>query len=490
MDEKRVLVFDTNVFVHLADYDRTGSQKGKAASDVARAASMLGYTVTMSSASLDELQNSRVGAPERLRAAERYPILEVRGVGDLAERAGFPSPMSDNDARDLEILALVDQGYAHWLVTEDDRLVSRAERAGLTSVVKLDRMRSRLLPVANPSPPPSSVALVPPTEVNTNSEFFHSLKDSYPGFLDWWQNKVLAENRTTLVIGSANDPEGLAVLKDRDPDHGLPDDTMKLCTFKVGEGSRSSARGELLLRAVVGAGRRANASCIFVEVHPDNDLIDWLQGFGFATVEGAVADNGDAVIAKHLQPTRAQERRLTPLEYNQRFGPGNLKIERLHRVPIRPEWRPILFPRPEDTTDMLPGLDQLTTRPCGRAIRKVYMSNAATRKIMPGDTLAFVESVAGREMRDFGVVEGVLVSDDPVQLATFAGSRTVYSASEITDMAHNGEVLAVKFRHDRTLDVPLTPLTTGYVEVFPAVAQSITEASEEGIEWVRAHLSA
>lgn len=484
------MVFDTNVVLHLDDGAGRVSSEGRAAAEVHRAAQKLGYLVGISDVTLEELRGSKSRPEERLRAAERYPVLSADPLGDLASRGRFPAPMGLHDARDLEILALADQKKCSWIVTEDDNLIKRAENAGITTVVSLSRMREYLEPIVSPRAPLPMVNAVPPQDVDMDGEYFDSLEASYPGFFSWWKDKVVAEERTTLIVGNPSDLEGLAVIKERDNSHDLPQTTSKLCTFKVADGYRRGARGELLLRAVIEHVRASGATHLFVEVHPQNKLIGWLEEFGFSVLSDVHGANGDAVLLKRLRSLRKDVRLLDPLAYNVRFGPGALKIRNLFRVPIRTAWRQILFPRASDQAGTIPGLEGVGQRACGRAIRKVYLCHAPIRSLSPGDTVAFVESGTGREIQEFGVVEQTLVSDDPVELIRFAGSRTVYSADQIRQMAKHSEVLAVKLRHDRTLALPLSPATDGYTAAFTGSAQSITKASKEAVKWVCQQLPA
>lgn len=487
-EPERLILIDSNVFLHLEDYSLASSVDGRQAANVSKYAGMLGYNLALAQGTLDDLNNAGQKKELRLRQTERYPVIVPEGAGDLAQRAGFPIPTNDNDARDLSILSVLDQGLAAWLVTNDVSLRKRAKRAGIDRVVSISQMYDLLTAVAKPDPVPPAITTPAPSEINIDSPFFESLKASYDDFTGWW-DKVVIEKRKILLLGDTNNPEGIAVLKTRDQDYGLPADTMKLCTFKINEDFKGGKRGELLLKAVFLEARRAMATAIFVEVAPGNELTSWAADFGLNLLPGTTADSGDVILVKHFLATPTQQKVLTPFEYNKQLGPHAMKIQKAYRVPIKSHWHTLLFPTTQIDEGALFPIGQIQIRPCGRAIKKVYVCNSPTRKLNTGDVLLFVESNTGGEIRNIGVVEEVLVTGDPLEVIEFASDRTVYTLDEIAKMSERTDVLAIKFRHARTLEIPLSPTTPGYTRaVGQNPPQSITAVGEEGIEWLRSVL--
>ena len=483
-DPRKTVVLDTNIVIYAQDYASQDHPDGKIAAEVLRAIGELGYTPAITPATLDDLVRSGRGRELRVREAERYARVEPEPPGALRQRAGYGDSLGANDECDLRILAALDQKLAAWIITNDKRMISHAEQAGLTHVLDARQFLEFLEPARHPLGPPPRVGVAPPARVDVRSPFFASLIDSYPEFHDWWEKRVVPQNRTTLVVGEPEDPQALAVIKENDTDYGLPSDTTKICTFKVSHGARGQRYGELLLKAAIQHIRAIPSSTVFLEVAADNELVAWLKPFGFKARPGARAANGDTVMVKSLTPS-GRRRGIDPWAYHVTYGPGALRVERAFLVPIKTGWHERLFPESNSAQfSLLAGF----TEPCGNAIKKVYISRTRSRKPARGDVLVFVESGTGRRVSNIGVVEDVLVSGDPIEVLRFAGSRTVYTPPEVHRMCQDGEVHVMKFRHDRILAKPWTPGCPGYDVLIGRTPQSITTVREEGVQWLKQHL--
>lgn len=483
-DPRKTVVLDTNIFIYAQDYAQQGHQNGEDAAEVLKAIGELGYTPVIAAATLDDLARSGRVRESRVREAKRYARVDPGPPGDLRQRAGYGDSLSANDECDLRILAALDQELAAWIITNDKRMINHAEQADLTHVLDARQFLEFLGPARHPLGPPPRVGVTPPDRVDVRSPFFASLIDSYPEFHDWWEEKVVPQNRTTLVVGEPEDPRALAVIKENDTDYGLPSDTTKICTFKVSHGARDQRYGELLLKAAIRHIRTIPSSTVFLEVAAGNELVAWLEPFGFKARPGVLAANGDVVMVKSLTPG-GQRRGLDPWTYHVTYGPGALRVERAFLVPIKPGWHGRLFPESNSVQfSLLAGL----TEPCGNAIRKVYISRTRSRKPARGDVLVFVESQSGRMVSNIGVVEDVLVSGDPIEVLRFAGSRTVYTPPEVHKMCQDGEAHVMKFRHDRILPEPWAPGLPGYDALIDRTPRSITAVRKEGVQWLKQHL--
>jgi hypothetical protein len=87
-----------------------------------------------------------------------------------------------------------------------------------------------------------------------------------------------------------------------------------------------------------------------------------------------------------------------------------------------------------------------------------------------------------------GVAEGTLVDGDPEKVARFVGQRTVYSYDAISDMCRQGPVLAILFRHARTLGTPFDLASLVGNRALAVAPQSIVRVREEGRGWLRDRL--
>ena len=333
-DPRKTVVLDTNIFIYAQDYAQQGHQNGEDAAEVLKAIGELGYTPVIAAATLDDLARSGRVRESRVREAKRYARVDPGPPGDLRQRAGYGDSLSANDECDLRILAALDQELAAWIITNDKRMINHAEQAGLTHVLEARQFLEFLGPARHPLGPPPRVGVASPSRVDVRSPFFASLIDSYPEFHEWWEEKVVPQNRTTLVVGEPEDPRALAVLKEDDTDYGLPSGTTKICTFKVSHGARGQRYGELLLKAAIRHIRTIPSSTVFLEVAAGNELVAWLEPFGFEARPGVLAANGDVVMVKSLTPG-GQRRGLDPWTYHVTYGPGALRragVPRAHQA--------------------------------------------------------------------------------------------------------------------------------------------------------------
>ena len=81
-------------------------------------------------------------------------------------------------------------------------------------------------------------------------------------------------------------------------------------------------------------------------------------------------------------------------------------------------------------------------------------------------------------------------SDDATTIAGFAGQRTVYTYSEIQELARQ-ETLTILFRQDRLLGKPWPLDDLIGARILNAPPQSITQIHDkEAIEWINRQLAA
>lgn len=483
VEPRKIVVLDTNMVIYEADYPQTGSLEGKLASQALLAISELGYQPAITPGTVRDIERGGRYKESRLRAIEKYNILTPAASHDLQERAGYKKDLTPNDSCDLEILAAIDQGLANWLITNDLGMIKHAKKARLEHVSLAEDFISFAGAAQVSAPLPDSISEVSPSMVDIGLNFFDSLKASYPEFEKWWKEKVVVGNRDTFIIKFEDELRALCVLKPNDNSYGLPPDATKICTFKISEDKRGLKFGELLLATVIKKIRSLHSSTVFIEVADDNELIDWLKGFGFTRLENERAANGDVVLVKRIFPSNSKKHQ-DPWEYHLAYGPGALLCRKAFVVPIETKWHRRLFPASHEPT-LFPSQEE----PCGNAITKIYMSNTPSRKPSKGDVLVFVESGTGKRVSNIGIVEDVLVASDAMKIVSFAKNRTVYTPKEVGEKCAHGEVHVMKFRHDRMLMPSWSRKDKGYAKHVGRInARPVTEIRGEDLEWLRQEL--
>lgn len=493
-DDLRIII-DSNIFIYAENPGISSSKYDSEAAAFLRLASQLGFRIVISAATRADLLEAPFQVREiRLRQLAKYFTLPPLYRDPLlAKKAGFPEVRSPNDDADLEVLCALAAGAADWLLTEDVTLRRRSSRAGYSDITfslseGIDTLNSFL---SKPSSVPS-VKTVKGYQISLTADIFGSLREDYPpqafseGFDFWWHEKVAKGHRDVLVLGPLLNPEGLAVLKiENDQPHGLQNQTLKICTFKVSEGRMGSRLGELLLKATVDYARRNNCVQAYLEVLPEKGaLINWLASFGFTLLEGSTTIRSEQIYVKAFQPSPAC-RQPSPLGYNVLYGPGAILIEQAHIVPIQARWHRRLLPEAEAQISFLASGDA-----CGNAIRKAYLCHAPTRQVGEGNALLFLRTTirGTAAVTAIGVTEATLVSRRSSEIIAFVGNRTVYTADEIEGLCLNGAVLAIRFRLDRVLSPSWSRRVLQTAGVLQGNAQTIQRVQGEGATWIRQQL--
>lgn len=481
-------IIDSNVFIALESAGHGNDAHSHAASRFVSLCSKVGVRLVIASATQDDLTR----APQEIRVVRERQIQKYFVLAKLPNslasdiRKVFPSQLSPNDEADLQILAALNSGAADWLVSQDQRLLRRARNAGLgDSTFSLTEVIDVLESTLSRPSTLTTIQMAAGYQIDLRARIFDDLRSDYPEFDEWWKSKVAKEHRDIILLGEPSDPEGLAVLKiEVDRPHALGPRVLKLSTFVTSESFQGTKRGELLLRAALEYARNNDCSEVYVEALPSKEfLVGWLGQFGFVQLASSTARN-ELVLSKRVLPKPADQIS-DPLAFNVAYGPGAILVNSGFLVPIQRRYHTILFPDAEEQISFLPRQDA-----SGNAIRKMYLSNSNNRQIRSGDALLFYRSGRNAAITAIGVAEETRVSMNPEEIIAFAGSRTVYTSDEVAKLCQRGEVLAIRFRHDRVISPPWTREELRSAGVLKASPQSIQGIPEGAIQWIRSKTNA
>jgi hypothetical protein len=318
----------------------------------------------------------------------------------------------------------------------------------------------------------------------------------YPSF-DQWLRKCKREHRDAWVItGTDGRYAAVGIVKQ---EHGpneaaLQGRNLKISTFKVSEVYGGFKYGELLLKSILGHCHSNRFDALYVTAFPKHvALLTLFEDFGFER-RAARTNLGEYIYTKSLTPTLEEERVASPLDFHIKYGPPAIKLLPgfAFVVPIQPVYHRMLFPDAEYVSDA-PNTLQLSlveSQPFGNAIKKAYLCQSPSRLIQPGACLLFYRSHDRQAISVVGVAESTLVSSQVDAIARFVGKRTVYNIQQIDKMCARREVLAILFRQDRLLDVPLVIDELLSQGVLGRPPQSITRVPREATEWLQQRLSA
>ncbi|MXZ46496.1 MAG: GNAT family N-acetyltransferase [Chloroflexi bacterium] len=486
-------LLDANVLIPLEPTSPTGLERDTAlAVQVVQRAAQLGFHLLVHPATIQELATDRDPARRITRQvllAKYQELTQPPGIERVEGVLGVVERQS-NDWTDHLLLAALVADAVHYLVTNDDGMHRKARRLGVSPdrvLTIADALALLGTLASSPQRPPPQVAVRALHSLRGDDPIFESLRSDYPRF-DQWLTKVSREGREAWVIESPGGRcAGICIWKSDDDEFRFGGKVMKLSTFKVAEEHRGRRYGELLLKTVFTELRANRYDHVWLTVFERHTaLITMLEDFGFERHD-IETPLGELVMVKHLVPTGGET--TDHFAYHCRFGPPAVDLTldaSVYVIPIQPRYHTRLFPdHPDEPARLLPDDD-----PFGNALRKAYLSQSAITPLARGDTILFYRSDDWQAVSAVGVVEDSMRSDDPSEIAAFAGQRTVYSYTEIAEMTRPS-ALAILFRQDRLIERgwPLDDLLAA--DVLNAAPQSITQVrSEDGIAWLTRRLAA
>lgn len=479
-------LLDTNVLIPLQD---SMVVLQPSLTDFVRLCSAHGHQLLFHPASREDIRRDSDTA-RRARTLTR-----LRQYTEL--QPGPPCPWntahtSANDVCDNEILYALQRDAAHALVTEDQGLHRKARELGLGDRVYFIQSAHEWLRRLHE---PDEVRLphIDDVELHTLTDllaepFFDSLRAGYGGFNGWFRAKAMQGRRAWVYRDDAG--RGISALciyavQTNEPinDSGevLAGDSLKLCTFKVGESVRGRKIGELFLRAAFEYATAHRCSHIFLTANDARQtaLKALIEDFGF---RHSGHHKGDGVYVKD-HPIDAPALEMDAFEYVRRFYPHYLAGEDVQKflVPIQPQYHSILFPDFGDPGHALP--DDHAQRHVGNAIKLAYLCHTPSKQPRSGDIVLFYRSYDLRSVTTLGVVESYEWTTDAAKIARMVSRRTVYSEQQIVEMA-SSETKVMLFRLIRHFDHPVSFAQLKRLRVVSGPIQSITNITDESFSRV------
>ena len=379
----------------------------------------------------------------------KYPILKgQRGLeaGELAPTYGKLNKL--NDVTDAKLLHALETGVVDFLVTQDkglhERAQSRSPELG-RRVLFLSDAAELLTQTYEPKDVPIRlIAEEKAHEINHRNTFFDSLREGYPDFDKWWQEKCVREHRSCWVVYDDQRLAGLIVRKDETPGKTDAVSTgtriMKICTFKVAPESRGIKLGELLLKQVLWYAQINAYDLVYLTTFENQaSLRDLIEFYGFKhqgnTVGGELIYERSFSRGPILRSEKSSDFDLARKNYPRFLLDPKT---RGFGVPIKEDYHDSLYPDLKDLrqSDLFSGAMRLpvTTRP-GNTIRKVYLCRAQSKLGPPGSLLFFYKSkskaLPTQAMTTLGILESVRSASSTRELMQMTGGRSVYSEEQL-----------------------------------------------------------
>lgn len=441
------LLLDTSVIIPLED---SSAILEASLSEIARLAMEHGHQLLVHPSSSDDINRDTDEERRKISLSRmrKYPLLAEAPVPtkeDL-DQLGL-TQRDDNDRVDNELLYAIYRDAANILISEDRGLHKKAERLGIADRVHyvqqaatfLTRIYTRRDEITLPN-----IEELPLHNLDSNDEFFDSVRNDYPGFDDWFRDKARQGRVAWTVFDDYGILGAVAIYKEEhdpivtDDNRALPGKVLKLCTFKVGETIRGRKIGELLLKCAFRYASINSLEQIYLTMQAGKQdfLKDLCTDFGFVYI----GEKGNDQVFVKSHPNVPPPDHFPPLEYHKRFYPNFRCDEDVKKfiIPIRPEFHRILFPEIQRQLTLFGPAhvqDETHTASAGNAIKQAYLCHARIQNINPGDILIFYRSRDEMVLTTIGIVESVHDFDDPDKILELVSKRTVYSYEEIQQMA-------------------------------------------------------
>ena len=202
-------------------------------------------------------------------------------------------------------------------------------------------------------------------------------------------------------------------------------------------------------------------------------LFELLAEFGFQIV--AKKADGEDIYQKNLVPVKSVN---APIDISRIYYPSFYDGENVRKfvIPIQPEYHRRLFidDLPEQLS--LNGMNEMIVEK--NTIKKAYLSYSRIKGLHEGDVILFYRSVDIQGITTIGIVERVYANTkDENEIIRFVGKRSVYTASEISEMAQKPtKVIIFRFHF------LLNPISLDILKeegILRSAPQSIQEISHE-----------
>jgi rRNA-processing protein FCF1 len=484
----RILI-DSNIFIYCED--------PKIISDnLQRLLSVINennHTILIHPASFDEINNDQDIKRKNfmLSKIKTYPLLESPSNPDIkflnTVGRGVHEPITYND----KILFAVSKSTVDILITEDKGIEKNALKLGIESNV-MDILTALIyFENIHYKKPISHVIIkdVPTSNIDVNDPIFDSLREDYPNFNRWFEEKCVKEGRRCWVYSEGDRIQAILIYKKED--EAITDITpilprhkrLKISTLKVAlQGNRI---GELLLKLAIRYCVNNNIDETYLThfVKEQDPLVKLIEEFGFECIGNNV--RGEAVYLKKLIP--AHPNVINPVEMSRKFYPSFKDGNNIKKfiVPIIPEYHNRLFQDYEERQWEI--TEYVNVNPQGNTIRKAYLSNSLIKKIRPGDILLFYRSRDQHKITSIGVTESVYLSlTNSKDIWNLIGSnRSVYTREEIE--AIKKPVTVIIFRHHFNFNHPLDINQLIANNILVLAPRSIIEIDNKKYEYIKSN---
>lgn len=489
------VLLDTNVII----YRETDRILNKNTPDLFKWLDKLHYDKYIHPLSIEEISQYK-NAEKReviLSKLDSYNHLSTLASLDDNMKKLLHEDKDDNSRNDTIILNELYCGRVDILITQDKGIYKKAQKLNISSKVFSVESFSEQMLLENPTLLDYSVLSIRKKrigEIDWNSSFFDSLKESYKGF-DTWLNKKSEEDAYICYLG--DDLKAFLYLKKEDESEVYadinpifyPKKRLKIGTFKVS--MNGLKLGERFLKIIFENALRMHVDEIYVTIF-DNDendlpkqaLVTQLKSFGFK--RWGDKSTGEGVYVRKMEPTfnRVNPKQTFPF-YSKRVD--------TYLCPIYPSYHTSLLP--DSILNNESPKDFQENEPFRNAITKVYISRSFYKELLIGDNIIFYRTGGLHQgvITTIGIVNKVYFPDNLDQFKEICKRKSVFTDTELSNEWHrkakNGrwyKPFVVEFLYSYSLPKPKVNLYTliknGIIKNIDSVPRGFDKLPQENFD--------
>lgn len=387
-----------------------------------------------------------------------YNLIDIPKVEhEIFEHLVQDMTFNENDVVDNQLLFQVYDNRVDSLITEDKKMLQKANKLKIRSKVFTIDEYIHLYILHNPQLidyPVLSVKKEKFKNIKLSDGFFDFFRIMYPGFENWFNKKF---DEDAYVVNGELGLEGFLYIKTEgiDEPYGhfsrpfYPKKRLKIGTFKVI--STGYRLGERFIKIIIDNALKRNVDEIYVTIFKNEEsvkpLVGLLESWGFS--EYCIkCDTNESVMTKDL---RSYNNLKSP-KYN---FPLISNDARHYILPIEQNFHIELFP----DSALYREIVKDDKKPHQYALQKTYISFAYTAtNAKPGDVLLIYrkgdKSNAGYTgvISTVTIVEKVIRIDSLDHLLSECENRTVFTKKELIEFYHMQKIIfVVKLLHRHTL---------------------------------------
>ncbi len=387
-----------------------------------------------------------------------YNVLEnCRMIDSKLKAITNPLNKTVNDQIDDIILNELYVGKVDFLITEDKKIKQKSITLDIgNKVMNINEFIFINRNEKNINHNILDIYKVKFGDLDINDSFFDSLKNDYPGFLDWYERK---NNEDVYCYKEQGKILGLLFLKNEEPESEDYSDIkpmmklnrkLKISTFKVDIGGKKI--GERFMKIVFDQALFSMVDEIYVTIYDNDDkkmnLIRYFEKFGFNYYG---KKNNELVYVRSMKKNFDDNNPLKNYPYIKRNNDTFV-------IPIKPKYHTYLLPDSILYRESYKDIHM----PVEYAINKYYITNSGWLEIPKiGDNIVFYRSRQEGAIAKYssvlttiGVVTNIFIPKNEQELVNKVSGRTVYNESELRK-TYSKNTYVIEFAYITTLDKKL-----------------------------------